>query len=381
MKKRYWTSWYFLLLFLSMPIPAFADAPPPPSELSAAMEAIYQGHFREAYAQVDKYIAANPRDPNGYMVRGNAREWEQKLRNLHGSLDDEIIDDFQKANQLAFQAYDRNPDNVDNIINLGNSYMRLGKKWADVGKFLRAALISKKCYYHIKDALKVDPKRWDAYMSFGAFNYFVANLPSGVKPFASIIGLKGNRQEGIRDIKLAAENPNLYQPDAQYLLKYVYRKEADLQNVAQILQQLHKKYPDNAEISYDIAVSYRERHQDAQALSYLKSFAAACTVAEQKNQTCHNRYRFVAYQMMGNIYKEKKDFTNAISAYKTAAAIIKDSPGISDAARLRYSLGESYEGKNDTVNAIATYREVSQMKDKDAKPWKENAEKKLTELK
>ena len=370
-----------ILVCLTMAVSSLGNAvpPTPPPALSQSMDHFYNGHIEDGYRIINGYIRENPEDPMGYFIRGTGGEWEQKLRNLRGKIDKKIIDDYQAANQLAFQAYSRDPHNVDTLIALGNSYMRLGKKWGDVGKWMRAALISKKSHKHLQKAIEQDPERWDAYFSLGAFHYFAANLPGGAKPFASLLGIKGDRQQGIKEITSGATHPNLLQADAIYLLKYVYRKEDAYDRVFTLLQDLHRRYPDNAEIAYEIAVTYGDLKQPKKGIDYLTAFLNTCDIAERTNATCHDRYRFLSLELMGNFHRDLGNTQAALVAYQQSASITAY-PSESNYARLLYRLAETYETLGKTDPAKQTYTDILALKNKDTKPWRTKAQDRLNAL-
>lgn len=346
-----------------------AAPPAAPEELQLGLEAAYHAQFDQAYPMLERYITAHPQDPNAYIVRGTVREWEQKLKNWKD--ENQIIDDFERANQLAFQAYDRDPKNTDYLVNLGHSYLRLGKKWADEGKYWRAALISKKCRKHLEEAIHQDKERWDAYMPLGAFRYIAANLPSGAKPFASLLGITGNRAQGIEEVTLAATHDHLYQQDAIYLLKYIQRKEGNHAKARQLLEDLHGRYPENAEIAYDLAVAYRDTGQYQKTVDYLSDFI----------KTCHDRYCYLAYALMGQVLALDHRVSDATGAYEQAVGLTQRAkPSAAEIARTHSELGTLYQQQGNTAQARVQYETVLAQSGKGVKKWQEEARKRLAAL-
>lgn len=354
----------------------YAAAPPIPPELKQGLEAAYAAQLPEAYAAVNRFVLAHPDDPQGYIVRGTVGEWEQKLRNKK-ELAGTIIDDFEKAKQLAFRAFDRDPHNVDALVNLGNSYLRLGKKWGDEGKWWRAALISKKCRRHLEKAVLIDKERWDAYLSLGAFRYVAANLPAPAKPFASLLGIQGDRAQGIREVKRAVENPNLYQLDATYLLKYIYRKEARYGEVVTLLEQFSKNFPNNPEIRYDLAIAYRDAKQPERALGQVEALRD-CSRKEM-HTACHERYEYLSDALAGDLCRSVGKADAAIAAYERVLRLpVYSKP--ERYAEIEYHLGMLYERKKNDARATELYHEILTLSGKNLKPWHDKANARLTLL-
>ena len=56
---------------------------------------------------------------------------------------------------------------------------------------------------------------YDIYVGIGAFNYFTGALPAVIKPFAWLIGARGNRDVGIDQLKTAMTRARYSQTEAR----------------------------------------------------------------------------------------------------------------------------------------------------------------------
>lgn len=277
--------------------------------LSQVMDLAYNAQFSEGEVLASSYISSHPQDPVGYLVRGNLLDWKQQILNLRGSIDSQIIDDFETANLLAFNQWDKDQASVDKMVNLGNSYLFLSKKWLDLKKKARAGLILKKCQKHMDEAIKRDPNRFDAYLAIGVFNFYSANLPPGLGFLAGLLGLSGNEPLGLSQLEKASSNPSWLQSHAAFILTYAYGQTKKNYPLAEkYLDQLHAQYPDNPHFLF-LKGEYAQR-----AKLYDKSrqnFAEFFSFCDTHPNKCVQNYLFLANYFLGTGYGQEKKFAEA----------------------------------------------------------------------
>ncbi len=287
--------------------------------LTRGMDLTYNAKFEEAEAVLNAYVASHPNDPMGYIIRGTSLDWKQMVKNLRKTLDAKILADYQQANKLAFLYWDKDQENVDRMVVLGNSYMFLAKKWLDVGKKARAGLILKKCQRHMEDAVKKDPTRFDAYMANGIFNFYAANVPPGLSMIASLLGISGNETEGLNQVKKTAENPNLFQNHALFVLTYMYgqtkKNYAQAQNY---LNQLSVKFPQNPHFKFlKGEYAYRTK-QYAQSRADFDQFLSFCNA---NAGDCVQNYLFLAHYFMAAGYVDENNVLGSKPHVEKAAEL------------------------------------------------------------
>ncbi|EKD42673.1 MAG: hypothetical protein ACD_73C00064G0002 [uncultured bacterium] len=297
------------LMFFVLPLLSRASAP----ELSRAMDLTYNVQFDEAENLLNGYIAANSQDPMGYVIRGTMWDWKQLVNNMRGALNEKILADYERANKIAFLQWDKDQENVDKMINLGNSYLFLSKKWLDLDKTSRAGLILKKCQKHLDEAAQKDPTRYDAYMANGIFNFYAANIPPGMSMLAGLLGISGNEKLGVDLVLKSADNPNLFQNHALFVLTYMYGQTKKNYVMAQVyLDRLMAKFPGNPHFLFlkgEYAFRANEFEKSRQAFAEFENFCST--------HTCVQNYKFLMNYFLANGYiKEGKRLEAAPYAEK-----------------------------------------------------------------
>jgi tetratricopeptide (TPR) repeat protein len=239
---------------------------------------IYNAEFEKAEKKILDYLHnTDPNDPLAYILLGVSLDWKQQVQDLQGKLDDEIIEIFERANLIAFRDWDKDQDNVDKMVILGNSYMYLSKKWLDKGKKARAGLILKKCKKYMYDAIEKNPERYDAYMAVGIFNYYADNIPSGLKFIAKLLGISGDEKLGLEQMEKAATNPNIFQADALFMLSYTLgQKKSNYLKAEELLKKIVKLYPDNPMFRYYLADHAFRAKRFGSSNKYFEEFLDFC---------------------------------------------------------------------------------------------------------
>lgn len=342
--------------------PALAVDP----QLQQAVDLTYNAQFAEAESTANAYIASHPTDPVGYMVRGTSLDWKQKVLNLKKALDGRVLEDYKKANDMAFHQWEKDEDNLEKMVNLGNSYMYLSKKWLDQGKKSRAGLILKKCQKHMNEAISKNPQYYEAYLANGLFNFYAANIPPGLSMIAGILGISGNESLGLQQMQTAADNPNALQADALFILTYAYGQTKKNYSMAQkYLDQLIVQYPNNpfflhlkGEYAYR-ADLYEQSRKDFDA------FFAFCNAHSGQ---CARVYEFLAhYFVSAGLIKEGNI---AAAAPHVAKAWEFNENQFEDRTvnlHLYKGLVLKAEGKN--AEAYEEFKRVESMQGKNPKAW------------
>lgn len=287
----------FVLLFLSFQVHAAI-----PSELQSSIDQIYNGNFSAADATIASYISSHPQDAAGYLMRGISREWNQSINNKGKSLNSQIAADYEKARVLSLEAWEKDENNVDKKVMVGNAYMYVAKKQLDMGHKLLAGNSLKKSKNLMLEVLEKDSGNANAYFAVGLFNYFSANVPAGFKWLAEILGFTGSRAVGLEYIQKAASVPNLAQGDASFMMVYIYKnKEKNYKTALAYDLQLRQKYPNNPLFLFDEAEIYWYQKSPRECRESLNQFLTYCSA-----HACAQQKLFLSHYYLTKIYLDEK---------------------------------------------------------------------------
>ncbi len=257
------------LLLIATALPLIAAAAETKSPLlDGAFQDLYNSNYAGAQSEAGKYIAAQPRDPLGYAVRGSAYLFSELDR--LGLLESEFFESDHrlsdskkklhpdpgaqegfynavgKAQSLAQASLAQSPDDTNALfamcLTLGEQvdYMALIEK-----KQLASLSVNKRAYREAKHLLTVDPKFVDAYLTTGFTEYLVGALPAVVRWFVRFDDVQGNKEQGFQNLQIVADRGNYLKPLAKILLATGYLREKKPLQARQLLADLSHQFPSN----------------------------------------------------------------------------------------------------------------------------------------
>ena len=101
--------------------------------------------------------------------------------------------------------------------------------------------------------LAIDPQYYDAHIAGGISKYLIGSMAAPVRWLVRLGGVAGDKQEGIRELKLVADRGHYLAPFADILLAIAYVRDHDKQHARQLLAQLHDEFPANPLFPQEIA--------------------------------------------------------------------------------------------------------------------------------
>lgn len=104
-----------------------------------------------------------------------------------------------------------------------------------------------------EELLELKPDAQDAWLAIGASNYIVGCLPRHKRFFLWFGGVAGNRQEGMAQLKRAAEGGRLLRPYAKIMLALAALREKDAPLAERLFAELAAEFPRNPQFARELA--------------------------------------------------------------------------------------------------------------------------------
>jgi hypothetical protein len=236
-------------------------------QLDQGFHALYDLDFAGGESTFAAWEALHPRNPLAPAARASGYLFQEFER--LGVLKAEIFTDDQRfvqrdrpvpseelkarfnqelamANALADYMLAQDPQSPDALLaktlvnGLKADYTGLIEK-----RNIAALSFTKKGRGWAERLLRVDPGCYDAYLALGAENYLVAIKPAVVRWFAKLAGARANREQGVRELTLTAENGRFLKPFAKLLLVLVAQRDHDPAAARRLLAELQQEFPNN----------------------------------------------------------------------------------------------------------------------------------------
>src|SRR5262245_10813549 len=177
------------------------------SLIRRTMEASYDLRIADARASAKELEKRFPDHPVGYTLFAETYWWEAQMDPLNESIEKTYYSEQEAAVSKAEAAikaakYPR----IETTAYLASVW----------GSFARFQVTQKEAYFsalraglrahkHAEEVYNMDKTYYDIYVGTGAFNYFSGSVPAVIKPFAWLIGARGNRELGIQQLKIAMD--------------------------------------------------------------------------------------------------------------------------------------------------------------------------------
>jgi hypothetical protein len=93
--------------------------------------------------------------------------------------------------------------------------------------------------------LAVDPQCYDAHLATGVSQYIIGSMAAPVRWLVRLGGVSGDKQAGIRELEVTAQNGRYLAPFARILLAIAYVREKDMAHARELLIALRQEFPAN----------------------------------------------------------------------------------------------------------------------------------------
>jgi hypothetical protein len=104
-----------------------------------------------------------------------------------------------------------------------------------------------------EQTLAADPDCYDAHIAGGISKYIIGSMAAPVRWLVRLGGVSGDKQAGVKELKLVAERGHYLAPFANILLAIAYVREHDKQHARELLASLRDQYPKNPLFGREIA--------------------------------------------------------------------------------------------------------------------------------
>ncbi|MGD0001043.1 MAG: tetratricopeptide repeat protein [Bryobacteraceae bacterium] len=322
---------------------AIKAAPEDASRYNHLAEAVLFGMMYRSGALESQMVTGG----NPFLRRPKMEPTSEEQRLFTSSID--------KVLDLTGRTLANNPNDEDALyaegVALGfrGTYDYLVRKaWLES---LREVTVARKLHNRVSE---MDPARVDARMMQGAHDYLVGSLPLVYRMIGFLAGFHGDREQGIRTLRLVAEKGVDNKVDAQILLGVIDRRERRPWEVIPVLESLHARYPRNFLVLFELSQMYADMGDKAKALAPLDTI-------ERLKQSGARGFRMLPEERIefarGNLLFWYEDFDPAIRMLEQATAHADAlDPNSGPSAWLR--LGQCYDIRGRRREALRAYAQA-----------------------
>jgi tetratricopeptide (TPR) repeat protein len=104
---------------------------------------------------------------------------------------------------------------------------------------------ARRAYHEHERALEIEPRRKDAGLTVGLYDYTIATLSAPLRLFAHLAGFGSDRERALRRVEEAARYRSDAQPNALFTLILIYNRENRPDAALRIIGELRQRFPRN----------------------------------------------------------------------------------------------------------------------------------------
>ena len=283
--------------------------------ISSTIDDTYSYRFNSALETADKMIASYPKEPEGYLYKCGVY-WKMLEEGCVGSTDStkrEIKQLIDKACRLSAVKVDANPNDVKGLFYYAGSLVYRARYEAAKSDWLSVMSDGIKTKKLLEKVIELDPSFYDAYSGLGAFNYYAAHIPWYLKPLALVLGISGNEEEGIAQLKKATQFGKYAKAEAaNFLASVVYMNKEDYSDAATLMRELHQQYPDNLDFVRSLCSSYYRMQDYTDVIRYADSVLSR---RDRGNGFCPTSIGYIRY-LRGASYERLNEKDKAIADFE-----------------------------------------------------------------
>ncbi len=358
-----------VILFACAVIPAQAEIKLPPDIMAYATEGIngvYSLDYPTAQKNIQKVFDEYPDHPFAHfgnaMIAWSRYEYEfetsdDKQRKVFEKILDESISGIQRWIK-------KNPDDPNAYMGLGALYGLRAMFSMRNRSWVTAYFSGRKAIKNLEKSLELDPTYYDAYFGLGIYQYFAGTLPAVIKVLAKIVAIKGNPDEGVKQLNLAREKATFTADSAKLILIEVQNtRKSPFYNPAQSLEfirELRAKYPNNPLMRYvEVICLYETGQYDevtAQANEFLRLIGT--------DSFYKDIYIARAYTALGTTQMAQGNMEQAKVLFEQGREAIKNQEPSRWGVWNELRLGQVYDLLGQREEALTQYKYVLSFKDK-----------------
>jgi tetratricopeptide (TPR) repeat protein len=335
----------------------------------------YNLEYEQAIADFEKAIAQNPSEPDLHNHLAHAIVFQEMFRN--GALESELVsgtnsflrrpklnpapetekrflDELAKAMSLADARLRKNANDTAAMYSLGisyglrsNYYWVVKKSWRDS---LRDATAARRLHNRITE---LEPKNVDARLVEGLHDYIIGSLPWHWRMFGFLVGIHGDKEQGIRIVQDVAKNGDQNKVDAEIFLGALYRRENQAARAIPLVQDLIRRFPRNYLLRLELSQMYSMSNDKAHALQAVEEVARLKT----SHAPGYDRVPWEKiYFQEGTIQFWYRDLDQALeNMKKVAAASATDEVDLNSGAFAWLRMGQIYDMTHRRSQALEAY--------------------------
>jgi tetratricopeptide (TPR) repeat protein len=138
------------------------------------------------------------------------------------------------------------------------------------GAYFSALRAGLRAHRYAQQVYELDKSYYDIYVGLGAFNFFTGSLPAVIKPFAFLIGARGDRALGLEQLNTAMEKSRYSRTEARIVYYTAMLEDKQYAVAFPVLEKLIEDYQDNFVLYVWATEWFRQQRKNLEGAEYFE---------------------------------------------------------------------------------------------------------------
>lgn len=338
-----------ILLFALLKVSAGQDFKEVHNLVVDGITAIYNIDYNTALSKFQQAKNIAPNDLRGPFFESTVYFWKAMLTKNKTDYET-YLNQSEKIIEHCSGIIDKNENDLDAQMYMGWTYtMRAFLVYTVDRNVLKAASDIKDGNKALTFVVEKNPNYNDAYLGLGVYNYMISMIPKKLQWLTSILGYSGNKDEGRKQLIIAATKGIYTQTEAKVYLTLLSWREENYTDAEDYANQLKKTYPESPAVwmLWGLLLSQQDKTQES-IEAYEKS------IELNKGKESDIVYKS-SYGALSTAYFRLNDFNRAVEYGKKFMQYISKDDRYNN--RL-YSIGTSLELLGKRNEAVEYYKQM-----------------------
>jgi tetratricopeptide (TPR) repeat protein len=226
-------------------------------DIIKGIDLLYDNSFDDAENLFRKVIDESPDKPIGYFYLAMVT-WS---RMSSGFWSPNIVMEYNvridRAIEVAKSRIENNSTDCYDFFYLGGALGFKGRFELMQTKWFSSFTLAMKAVDALKTSQKMAPENRDILLGLGIFDYYTARLSGALKFISYLLIHRGDKEEGLRKLHVAANEAVYSATEAKSMLIHIYLfLEEDFTKAMKLSEELARKYRQNPRYRFFLGVCY-----------------------------------------------------------------------------------------------------------------------------
>lgn len=250
---------FLLLLILGFSASVVARPPSADRLFAYGVDAFYATNWVRADSTFNALMRSHPDDPRAYFFSSMIPFWAYFFGGNEPAQAAAFLKRSEKAIAVAEKRMSAAPGDTNTVLLLSGLHGYRSLVAASEKEYRVAIGSGVKGYSFTKRLMEFGQENPNALMGQGVFQYMVGTVPGEIRWMATLAGLSGDKNTGLRYLARVANSDSDARYDAIMILAFLMEREGRPNDALRYLAMMRRSYPGNV-----LAMYHQSRLLEAQ---------------------------------------------------------------------------------------------------------------------